>query len=51
MIDIYELVSPGEKVDIQTVSYDPDNETEIKYYVSNVYDVYDDGTVEVVFRS
>ncbi len=47
MIDIYELVSPGEKVDIQTVSYDPDNETEIKYYVSNVYDVYDDGTVSV----
>lgn len=54
MIDIYDIVRPGDRVDIETVplnaAQEAQQEEEKKYYITKVYDVTDEGEelVEVV---
>ncbi len=47
MIDIYDIIRPGDRVDIENVI--PENSYEDKkYHITKVYDVTDDGDVEIV---
>ncbi len=50
MIDIEDVVRPGDRVDFETIPerFASDIEGEKKYYITKVYDVNEDGTVELV---
>ena len=47
MIDIVDIIRPGDRVDIETVVADERTDDK-KYYITKVYDVGDSGEVEVV---
>ena len=47
MIDIYDIVRPGDRVDIQSVRAD-ESEEERKFFITKVYDVSEDGEVEII---
>lgn len=50
MIDIEDVVRPGDRCDFETIpdQFAKDIEGEKKYYITKVYDVNDDGTVEII---
>ena len=50
MIDIFDIVRPGDRVDIETVVTEDKNDDK-KYYITKVYDVGESGEVEVVMPS
>lgn len=47
MIDIVDIIRPGDRVDIETVVADEKTDDK-KYYITKVYDVGDSGEVEIV---
>lgn len=49
MIDIFDIVSPGDRVDLQLISDNiNDNPEDAPFYITKVYDVDDDGDVDIV---
>ncbi len=48
MIDILDVVRPGDRVDLEMMSVNGESREEKKYHISKVYDVTDEGLVEVV---
>ena len=48
MIDILDVVRPGDRVDLEMLSVDEEGKSEKKYHITKVYDVTDEGFVEVV---
>ncbi len=48
MIDILDVVRPGDRVDLEMISMGGETKEERKYHITKVYDVTDDGIVEVV---
>jgi c-di-GMP-binding flagellar brake protein YcgR len=48
MIDILDVVRPGDRVDLEMISVDGEGREEKKYHITKVYDISDDAIVEVV---
>ena len=48
MIDILDVVRPGDRVDLEMISVDGEGREDKKYHITKVYDVSDDAIVEVV---
>ena len=48
MIDILDVVRPGDRVDLEMISVDGEGREERKYHITKVYDISDDAIVEVV---
>ncbi|MCR5251179.1 MAG: PilZ domain-containing protein [Lachnospiraceae bacterium] len=48
MIEIFDIVRPGDRVDIESVKADELPEDERKYFITKVFDVSEDGQVEII---